>query len=1005
MKIDTTLWKILGPVDISKFDFSWAPSENDPPYIYVWGNKWYDCSTDPMIEYHEPEGTSRVYMKNTVELLESDDPWKILIPGATIDRTWHPHPYDPPYIHVFGNKWNDAGTEPTIEYHVSGATDKKYVTNIVADLASTDEPWRVLIPGATIDRTWRPNPFDPPYIYVFGNKWNDSTTEPTIEYHVPGATERKYITEVIADLAETVDCWHVLIPEATIDRTWRPNPYDQQYIYVFGNKWNDATTEPTIEYHVPGATERKYITDIIATLEQSLDNWTVPNERDLTTFDFSWRPNPFAPPQVYQWENNGPIYTMSGATEVILVARDDNYNIDIAQYYITTTLDQLVSEHPTEVFWALNKDLNYDNFDFNWKPDAENFLHINSFGNELSKDSDTYYINGPAYMLGHRDVNYVENTAIRFTTDIDMFYISRNNFDTRYSELKERFPKLQKTRYLNSWVETINRCARKATTKFIWVLSSECDYSEFEFDFYPSSWQQNMVHVFGTQWSHWGNTYLINAKTFERDTHDIKIIEHLSNINHVRSRKSKLVDCLYDIIYIDHGNTSDSLQQLEQRCPDSEITVLQYQQSYASTLVKWAESLQDYEVRSEHYVWICSSVCDYESFDFTWTYDPFQNKQLHAFASRRGEALQKFGDTFLLNLSEFKSGLYALEKLEEYSGSLNYVNYLSAPRKQHPVIEHEYDSQADAIKTLEPTDWPYVELINKESAPEHNMDIVPSLWDESRSSVIVSATGASRIFAPVIAKDFISGEVYDYHDIKFVHERDKSQPLDIVFFSNGEPAAEENFARLEKIIADNQLTNRLVRVDGVQGRVASQHAAARASNTSWYFLVNCKLAVNPEFNFSWQPDRLQRPKHYIFTATNPVNGLEYGHQAIVANNRRLTLNTIVSGLDFTMDSLHQVVNKNSGVALYATDGWTCWRTAFREVIKLKYNTDMTGDYTTESRMNTWLSVGEGEYGEWSIKGAVAAIDFYDSVAGDMTELMRSYDWAWIKTYYDSIYNK
>ena len=163
---------------------------------------------------------------------------------------------------------------------------------------------------------------------------------------------------------------------------------------------------------------------------------------------------------------------MSGATEVILVARDDNYNIDIAKYYITTTLDDLVAEHPTEVFWALNKDLNYDNFDFNWKPDAENFLHINSFGNELSKDSDTYYINGPAYMLGHRDVNYVENTAIRFTTDIDMFYISRNNFDTRYSALKERFPKLQKTRYLNSWVETIVVLERQPQNSFGYLAAS-----------------------------------------------------------------------------------------------------------------------------------------------------------------------------------------------------------------------------------------------------------------------------------------------------------------------------------------------------------------------------------------------------------------------------------------------------------------------------------------------------------------------------------------------------
>jgi hypothetical protein len=934
--IDDTVWKILGPVDLEKFDFSWTPPVSDTPYIYVWGNKWYDCSTDPMIEYHQPDARSRVYMKDPVELLESDDRWHTLIPGASVDKTWHPHPYDPPYIHVFGNKWNDSATEPTVEYRVPGATDRKYVDNITAELQPTTEYWHALIPGASIDQTWRPNPFEPPFIYVFGNKWND------------------------------------------------------------------ATTEPTVEYRVPGATDRKYVTDVVATLEQTPQYWRVPNPADLATFDFSWRPNPYAPPHIYQWENNGPIYTIPGATEVILVAREQDHGRDLARYYITTTLEDLIAEHSTEVFWALNRDLNYDRFDFKWKPTEENFLHINSFGNELSKDSNTYYINGPAYILGHRDINYVEDAAITFTTDIDMFYISRNNYDTRFAELKARFPKLQKTRYLNSWVETINRCIRKATTKFVWILSSECDYSEFEFDFYPSSWQQNLIHVFGNQWTHWDNTYLINTETFEQDTAHIKIIEHLSNINHVRSRRTKRVDCLYDILYIDHGNPSSALDQLRNRCPDSEITVVPFQQSYANVIVEWTKSLNEYEVRSEHYVWICSSVCDYSTFDFTWTYDPFQNKQLHAFASRFGDFIQKFGDTFLLNLGDFKSSSYNLENLEDYTGAVNYINYVTAPRLQHPVIEHLYDSQTDAIKALQPTDWPYVELINTASAPEEQIGTVPMLWDESHRSILITATGASRIIVPTVAVDFIGKEVYDYHDVKFVHNRSPSQPLDIVFFSNGETIADENYQHLENIIKTRNLPNRLVRIDRVEGRVASQHAAARASNTAWYFLVNAKLKVNDDFDFSWQPDRLQQPKHYIFTALNPVNGLEYGHQAIVANNKQLTLDTEVQGLDFTMASLHQVINKNSGVALYNTDPWTTWRTAFREVIKLKYDADRTGAPSTITRLEAWLSIGDGDFGDQSIAGAQAAVEYYDSVIGDLDELMNTYDWEWIHGYYETI---
>jgi hypothetical protein len=104
-----------------------------------------------------------------------------------------------------------------------------------------------------------------------------------------------------------------------------------------------------------------------------------------------------------------------------------------------------------------------------------------------------------------------------------------------------------------------------------------------------------------------------------------------------------------------------------------------------------------------------------------------------------------------------------------------------------------------------------------------------------------------------------------------------------------------------------------------------------------------------------------------------------------------------------MSSLHQVVNKNCGVAIYNTDAWTTWRTAFREVIKLKYASDITNSRETVHRLKTWLTVGDGEWGESSIKGASDAIEYYNSVEGNLDDLMNSYDWAWIKDYYNAKY--
>ena len=100
-------------------------------------------------------------------------------------------------------------------------------------------------------------------------------------------------------------------------------------------------------------------------------------------------------------------------------------------------------------------------------------------------------------------------------------------------------------------------------------------------------------------------------------------------------------------------------------------------------------------------------------------------------------------------------------------------------------------------------------------------------------------------------------------------------------------------------------------------------------------------------------------------------------------------------MDFTLDSAHEVVPIVSGTAEYADTKWSAWRTAFREVLKLKCNTDVESQY----RLGKWLTVAmELPNGQWSIYGAEDAVEYYNSVAGNFDELKKSYDWAWLATY-------
>jgi hypothetical protein len=628
-------------------------------------------------------------------------------------------------------------------------------------LSRTRYCWVVnyLLDYTDFDFLWEPVPWQSEYTHAWPTQWDQFYGA----YLIPKTGEIKYNyhAEVIPT-RQYPENYRVLT-DADFDQTWVPHPWDPPYIYVFGNQWHSAEKMPTVEYHAPGASERKYMSWPRATLGHNAANWTIPANIDASDLDLSWVPDPNDPPYRYQFatqhqKTGGPVYTVPGATEV----------------------------------------------------------------------------------------------------------------------------------------------------------------------------------------------------------------KYLSEL------KTRTVGAATAIIEIDHldGNAGN--------IPNTTKRV-RYFDNYRDTLIRIAKSL----VGKHEYVWICSSICDYEGFDWSWHPEQWQGEMLHAFASN-GE---KFGDTFFMHVPTFAELAEKKALLEWYD--VNFVDK-RVPRRSMPVIEHTGDSQVDAVKN---TDWDGPLALFTTNGEPMTVPTVP-LWRQETKTIMPLSAGASAVIVPKNAKGSIKTQLYDYPYIdKTDTKRLGDQPLDIVFISNGENEAEFLFEMVENCIL-GLWPNKIHRVQNVKGRAAAYHAAARASTTPWFFAVFGKLEVDVRFPWDWQPDRMQQAKHYIFHAENPVNGLVYGHQAMIAYNKELVLNNPGVGLDFTLDSPHEVVPILSGRANYYTSNWMAWRTAFREVLKLKASLP---DVENEYRLKVWLTTDTGA-GQWSKKGAQDAAEYYDEVGGDFEALKKSYEWEWLASY-------
>ena len=495
-----------------------------------------------------------------------------------------------------------------------------------------------------------------------------------------------------------------------------------------------------------------------------------------------------------------------------------------------------------------------------------------------------------------------------------------------------------------------------------WQIPKGIDTDSFDWTWHPDPTEPPYIYQFGTQHQRTGGPqYCVPGAI------DLKFVDQ------IRVTASRVATAIYEIDHMD-GNAG--------LVPNTTRRV-RYFDNYRDTLIRIAKS-----IGTEHeFVWICSSICDYSNFDFSWHPEQWQATMLHVFASDE----EKFGDTFFMHVPTFAARAESQALLEWYD--CNFVD-VRVPRRPMPVITHDYDSQVDAVKNLEFA-GPLALFVN--GPMPSTVPVVP-LWRENVKTLVPLSPGASSVIVPRAAIAHVQTQLYDYPYINKTKKTSTDTPMDVVFISNGEPMAEENWQNLLT------LCPRARRSDGVIGREAAYKAAAELSHTPWFFAVFAKTEVLPSFKFDFQPDRLQEPKHYIFHSRNPLNGLEYGAMNINLYNRQLTLDT-VPGLDFTLSSAHAVVPILASISRFNTDPWVTWRSAFREVLKLKREVDLGADVEIQHRLQVWCGQAQGDNADYCLAGANDALEYYAQTNGDYAALCLSFDWAWLKEYYYNRYQQ
>jgi len=223
-----------------------------------------------------------------------------------------------------------------------------------------------------------------------------------------------------------------------------------------------------------------------------------------------------------------------------------------------------------------------------------------------------------------------------------------------------------------------------------------------------------------------------------------------------------------------------------------------------------------------------------------------------------------------------------------------------------------------------------------------------------------------------------------YHDADF----------EIFMISFHEAEADGNFAKLKVNYPDAK------HVKNIEGIGNAHRRVGELAETEMVYIVDADAELLERFNFDFIPPMSSRNNTtYVWSARNPINGLEYGYGGVKLFPRSQLLTLGHELPDYTTGAaFYQPIGDVSNVTYFNKDPYRTWRSAFRECVKLSSQVNPNAPkQETIDRLETWCTVDNGgRFGRYCIKGALEGKAYGEANKDDVEALNKINDFEWLR---------
>jgi len=204
--------------------------------------------------------------------------------------------------------------------------------------------------------------------------------------------------------------------------------------------------------------------------------------------------------------------------------------------------------------------------------------------------------------------------------------------------------------------------------------------------------------------------------------------------------------------------------------------------------------------------------------------------------------------------------------------------------------------------------------------------------------------------------------------------------LDCIYLTYDEPNAEENWVKIKNMVPWAR------RVDGVKGSDAAHKAAADASDTDRFVLIDGdNIPDSSFFNLTLEVDEVCA---YRWRARNHINGLMYGNGGLSVWSKEFVYNmrthensdgTAENDVEFCFYPNYYAMHDCYSTTYPNGSAFQAWRSGFREGVKMCLNKGVRPDLADFKQqahgrnldhLTIWHNVGrDADNGIWAIAGS------------------------------------